>query len=95
MVAQPFLGWMHHRNYVKHQRRTKVSYGHIWFGRTLMLIGIVNGGTGLQLSGASSGPIIAYSVIGAIVFSAYTGGIVLKEVRLRGKRMDDQSAMEL
>ncbi|WZH42239.1 Cytochrome b561 domain-containing protein [Fusarium acuminatum] len=95
MVAQPFLGWFHHRNYVKHQRRTKVSYGHIWLGRTLMVIGIINGGTGLKLSGASSGPIVAYSVIGAIVFSAYTGGVVLKEVRLRGKRMDDQSAMEL
>lgn len=95
MVVQPILGWIHHRNYVKYERRTKVSYGHIWFGRALMFIGIINGGTGLQLSGASSGPIIAYSVIGAIVFSIYTGGVVLKEVRLRGREVDDQSVMEL
>jgi hypothetical protein len=95
MAVQPILGWIHHRNYVKHQRRTKVSYGHIWFGRALMVIGIINGGTGLQLSGASSGLIIAYSVIGAIVFSVYTGGVILKEVRLRGKEMDDQRVMEL
>ncbi|CEI67553.1 hypothetical protein FVEN_g5648 [Fusarium venenatum] len=95
MVVQPILGWIHHRNYVKFQQRTKVSYGHIWFGRALMFIGIINGGTGLQLSGASSGPIIAYSVIGAIVFSIYTGGVVLKEVRLRGREINHQSTMEL
>ncbi|KAF4944219.1 hypothetical protein FSARC_14734 [Fusarium sarcochroum] len=94
IVIQPILGWIHHRNYIKYQRRTKISHGHIWFGRVLMVIGIINGGTGLQLSGASTGPIVAYSVIGVIVFSVYTVGVIFKEVKLRRKETDEHhSAM--
>lgn len=96
IIIQPILGWIHHRNFVKYQQRTKISHVHIWFGRLLMVIGIINGGTGLQLSGASTGPIVAYSVIGAVVFSLYTVGVIVKQVKLRRKSADERhSGMEL
>ncbi|EEU36100.1 uncharacterized protein NECHADRAFT_64607 [Fusarium vanettenii 77-13-4] len=85
MILQPVLGWLHHRNYVKFQKRTPVSHGHLWYGRVLMIIGIINGGIGLQLASASAGLIAAYSVVGIIVFSLYVAGAVRKEMARRKK----------
>lgn len=53
VVGQPLLGWLHHRKYQIEGHRTAVSYLHIWNGRALMVMGIVNGGLGLRISGAS------------------------------------------
>ncbi|KAH7169850.1 uncharacterized protein B0J16DRAFT_359157 [Fusarium flagelliforme] len=83
MIMQPVLGWTHHRNYVKYQRPTFISYGHLWYGRALMVVGIINGGIGLQLSSAPMGLIIAYAVIGVVVLFMNTAGAVHKEVKLR------------
>ncbi|KAM5344133.1 hypothetical protein ACJ41O_012670 [Fusarium nematophilum] len=83
MILQPILGWMHHRNYVKYQRRTLISYGHLWYGRALMIIGIANGGVGLQLAEASTGFVAAYAVVGVVIFSIYTAGAIYKERKLR------------
>ncbi|KAI1119664.1 iron reductase domain protein [Nemania sp. NC0429] len=82
--VQPFGGYLHHRYYVKYQKRGLVSYGHIWYGRVLILLGIVNGGLGLQLAGASRSLVIAYSVVAAVIFTAYAGGAVWGE--LKGRR---------
>ncbi|KAM0431313.1 hypothetical protein ACHAPT_005287 [Fusarium lateritium] len=102
MILQPVLGWLHHRNYVKYQRRTVVSYGHLWYGRVLMIVGIINGGIGLQLAGASTGLKAAYAVVGIVVFLIYTAGAVRKEMMLykRNKGMEQldynsNSALEL
>lgn len=100
MIVQPVLGWMHHRNYVKFQRRTTISHAHIWYGRGIMIFGIINGGLGLNLSGASTTLIIAYSVVGVVVSMIYTGGAIHKMVQQRRKEhqpMSDtsNSALEL
>lgn len=71
MVIQPFLGFAHHRNYVQTQSRGAVSHAHIWWGRGLLVLGVVNGGLGLQLSNERNSLVIAYSVIGGIVFLLY------------------------
>lgn len=71
MVIQPFLGFAHHANFVKTQSRGAVSYAHIWFGRALLVLGVVNGGLGLQLSAERNSLVIAYSVIAGIVFLLY------------------------
>ena len=55
------------------QGRGLVSYVHIWWGRILMVLGVVNGGLGLQLAQESNGPVIAYAVIAAVVFVVYAG----------------------
>ncbi|CVK97718.1 related to cellobiose dehydrogenase [Fusarium mangiferae] len=81
MIIQPILGGLHHRNFVKHQRRTGISHAHIWYGRALMILGIVNGGLGLQLAGASMKLIIGYGVVGLVTFLMYTAGAVRKMLR--------------
>ncbi|KAI1180637.1 iron reductase domain protein [Nemania sp. FL0916] len=83
--VQPIGGFIHHFYFMKHQKRGLVSYGHIWYGRILMVLGIVNGGLGLQLASASHSLVIAYSVVAAVVFAAYIGSATYGEIqRSRG-----------
>ena len=77
MGLQPILGFLHHRHYAKHQGRGIISHAHIWYGRALMIIGIVNGGLGLELAGKTSGAwLIAYCVVASVVVAAYIASIV-------------------
>lgn len=81
---QPFLGYAHHLLYKKYQRRTAVSHIHIWYGRVLLVFGIINGGLGLRLAMDTTGSfVIAYSVVAAITGLAYLIGIGYGEVRKR------------
>ncbi|GAB0132891.1 hypothetical protein EsDP_00001312 [Epichloe bromicola] len=77
MGIQPVLGWLHHLHYVKTQSRGGFSYAHIWYGRGLMILGIVNGGLGLQAANPSTRFIVAYSVIAGITSIIYTASIAV------------------
>ena len=72
MAIQPVLGILHHRHYVKTQGRGLISYVHIWWGRVLMALGVINGGLGLVLSGERDSLRIAYGVVAAITFLVYS-----------------------
>lgn len=78
MAIQPILGFVHHKQYVKHQKRSVVSHVHIWYGRILMILGIINGGLGLQLASGRKSFIIAYSVVAAIVSLLYVAGTLIR-----------------
>ncbi|PNP61021.1 hypothetical protein FNYG_14254 [Fusarium nygamai] len=92
MVIQPILGGLHHRNFAKHQCRTGISHAHIWYGRALMILGIVNGGLGLQLAGASKKLIVGYGVVGLVTSLMYTAGAVRK--MLRGAKKHQHEPMK-
>lgn len=70
---QPLLGVAHHLHFRKNGGRGAISHVHIWYGRILMLLGVVNGGLGLQLANARNSFVIAYSVVAAVLFVAYAG----------------------
>ena len=42
LVIQALLGYQHHRNYKKTGQRTLVSHSHLWIGRTVIVLGMVN-----------------------------------------------------
>ncbi|KAI1294538.1 iron reductase domain protein [Xylaria venustula] len=84
--VQPIGGYIHHLYYVKYQKRGLVSHGHIWYGRILLVLGIVNGGLGLQLASAGQSLVIAYSVVAAVIFAAYIGGAIFGEVKRHRSR---------
>ena len=42
LFVQAFLGYQHHRNYRKTGHRTMVSHSHLWAGRMVIVIGMVN-----------------------------------------------------
>jgi hypothetical protein len=71
MVVQPALGFAHHSYYKKHKERGSISYVHIYYGRALMLLGVINGGLGLQLAAAPQAFITAYIVVAAVIAALY------------------------
>jgi low temperature requirement protein LtrA len=73
MLLQPFLGYIHHRQYLAKQKPTAWTHLHVWYGRILILLGIINGGLGLKL--ASDTP--AHSLAGVIVYSILAGVVGL------------------
>ena len=42
LVVQALLGYKHHRDFKKTGRRTAVSLAHLWLGRIVMALGMVN-----------------------------------------------------
>lgn len=100
---QPILGAVHHRVYkkrvlnaqagerTKEPGRTWVGRVHLWLGRLLIVLGMVNGGLGIRLasfspfqSDATSNKAgIAYGVIAAVVFALYLIFVIVFEVRRR------------
>ncbi|KAG5942080.1 hypothetical protein E4U59_001363 [Claviceps monticola] len=89
---QPVLGWLHHQYYVQHQRRGTVSHAHVWFGRILIILGMINGGLGLQLAGNDRAFVIAYCVILAVFAASYLASVVLGTVSRRSKRERQSSS---
>lgn len=81
LAVQPILGWLHHQYFLKNQRRGLISHAHIWYGRVLMVLGIVNGGLGLQLADAPKAFIVAYSVVAGITSILYVAGTLVGEMR--------------
>jgi hypothetical protein len=88
---QPIFGIIHHVNYLKTQRRGIFGYLHQWYGRALMIIGIVNGGLGLQLGDAPTRYIIAYSVVAGVTAIIYGVSIIFGAV-IRGRRDEPKHA---
>lgn len=83
LILQPFIGLTHHLRYKKTQRRGIWTRIHRWYGRALIILGMINGGLGLQLANNTTGGKIAYGVIAGISGSAFLGLIVWSELQNR------------
>lgn len=94
LLFQPFLGFIHHFAFKKYSRRVVWSYGHIWLGRIVITLGIINGGLGLQLAqrtghfAPSNGAVIGYSVAAAIMWLLYVAAAIY------GERKRSRSSVE-
>lgn len=78
---------------MKKQRQSKWTFVHVWYGRVLIILGMINGGLGLQL--ATDGPayktagMIAYAVIAGISGVAFLSAIAVSTMRKTGKSTED------
>lgn len=81
MVLQPILGALHHTSYKRQGRRGALSHVHVWYGRALMILGIINGGLGLQLARANMAFRTAYIVLAAVIAGPYFLAIPWLEMR--------------
>jgi hypothetical protein len=82
LFFQPLGGILHHVGYKRHGQRTIVSYGHIWMGRILITLGMINGGLGLRLAdNASRGECIAYGVVAGIIWLLWMIVAAFGEIR--------------
>ncbi len=81
VLAQPVLGRLHHNGYKATGGRTAFSHLHMWVGRLLITLGVINGGLGFLLAGnTSSGP-IAYAVVAAVFYLTYVVSAFVSERR--------------
>jgi len=88
LLVQAVLGQLHHMEYVKTGKRSLWSYGHIWFGRTVIVCAIINGGIGLSIvetsrGKASPGQKAAYAIIAVLVAITYAAGYWWTQMRNR------------
>jgi hypothetical protein len=87
LFFQPILGLMHHFQFTKYSRRTIWSYGHLWLGRVVITLGIINGGLGMLLAKEtgfyvpSTGQIAAYAVVASVMWLAWVAASVVGERR--------------
>jgi uncharacterized membrane protein YhaH (DUF805 family) len=66
-------------------RRSYFGLGHIWYGRILIICGVINGGLGLQLSANSPDGNIAYSVVAGAMFALYVVVILVTGLKRNRK----------
>ncbi|KAK3622612.1 hypothetical protein LTR56_022077 [Elasticomyces elasticus] len=106
LFFMPIVGTIHHKMFKKVQKRTMWSYGHIFTGRIGIVLGMVNGGLGLQLANAESAYTIAYGVFAGLMGAGYISVIVFAELKRakgssktsgtfgsdEGKRLDRQGS---
>ncbi|KAI0386011.1 hypothetical protein F5Y04DRAFT_161571 [Hypomontagnella monticulosa] len=88
------LGYVHHLKFKSLKRRTIWSYIHLWFGRISITLGIINGGLGLRLAGASDSIIIAYSVVGGIAWLLWVVTAIMGEMQRRKKTVGHSHGAE-
>jgi len=77
-LIQPVLGLWHHLQFRKTGSRGSISWTHIWYGRALMVLAVVNGGLGLQLAANTINGEIVYGVLAGVIGLAYILLVVVK-----------------
>ncbi|KAK0721955.1 hypothetical protein B0T26DRAFT_643600, partial [Lasiosphaeria miniovina] len=92
LLPQPILGWLHHRRFKQVQRRQFWSYLHIFNGRIGVTVGIINGGLGLQLAGASADRKRTYIIVAAVIWTLWMLVAIFAEMRrLRSGRRAERA----
>ncbi|KAI1165582.1 hypothetical protein F5B18DRAFT_610236 [Nemania serpens] len=79
VIAQLVLGYLHHRIYKKTQQPTKMAPIHVWLGRVVILLGIVNGFTGFPLALSPNYDFALLGVVAAVL-PAFLLILLLKKV---------------
>ena len=67
LLFQLVFGYLHHQRYQQLGRRTLFSHLHLWTGRVVIILGMVNASLGFVLSGSNG-----YAGVSAIVAAAMT-----------------------
>lgn len=111
---QPIFGFVHHRIYKKRSQkiasgkptkapgRTPVGRVHLWVGRILIALGIINGGLGIRLASfspfqtdaTSQKASIAYGTVAGVMFLLYLICVIAFEVRRARFQLAEQEERE-
>ncbi|KAF2669851.1 CBD9-like protein [Microthyrium microscopicum] len=81
LLCQGPLGWLHHRWFVMKDRRTVFSHLHLWFGRLVIPLGMVNAVFGLLLASAPVWKLALYCAVASTFLFMYCVAIVIGERR--------------
>lgn len=81
---QPITGFIHHLRFKSVGRRTLWSYAHMFWGIPVITLGIINGGFGLQLNGASTTYIVVYAIFAVLIWLTWMCISVFAQIK-RGR----------
>ena len=68
---------------MKTQQRGIFGWVHLWYGRILIVLAVINGGLGLRLAANTKNGETAYGVIAAVMGLSYIGVVVFTSMRNR------------
>lgn len=89
LFTQPFSGLLHHRLFKKHGTRTWAWWTHTSIGRAAILLGLINGGLGLQWAAPTpTRYYVVYGVFAGLAGAAFLAAVVFGEVKRHGKNGD-------
>ncbi|KAI2703463.1 hypothetical protein CBS147333_8803 [Penicillium roqueforti] len=71
ILFQPAMGVLQHRFFRKTGRKGPFAYTHRWFGRLMMILGIINVGLGFKLAKAPRRAVIATSIVAGVIAMVY------------------------
>ena len=75
--AQPIFGVIHHKQFIKTQKKGWANKTHVWFGRALLILGIINGGLGFQLAqNTSTNQNVIYVIVVMLIALLYVGALI-------------------
>jgi hypothetical protein len=88
IAFQPLLGLLQHLNYRKNGTKSPSAYAHRWLGRTLIILGIINGGLGFMFAGIGNpgvptAAVVAYGAIAGFMGIVYILTLLLSATRLK------------
>jgi hypothetical protein len=87
-IIQPLGGLLHHLLYRKQGKRTAAGHLHIWLGRAVLILAVINGGLGIQLASGGKNAEIAYGTVSGAIFLFYIAVFAMAFGRSGGKSMD-------
>jgi hypothetical protein len=77
VVFQPAMGVLQHRFFRRTGGKGIFAYTHRWFGRLLIILGIINAGLGFKLAHGPRGAVIAASVVAGVIALGYVAVVWL------------------
>ncbi|SMQ52532.1 unnamed protein product [Zymoseptoria tritici ST99CH_3D7] len=92
LFVQPITGLVHHRLFKRTNARSASSWVHLTTGRSIIILGLINGGLGLQLAGQSRAVYIAYGVVAGVVGLVYLAAIIFGERKRSSTRSDSSQS---
>jgi hypothetical protein len=84
-IIQPVTGLAHHLLYKSVGRPNKATYPHVWWGRAIITLGVINGGIGLQLARCTTETTIGYGTGAGFVWILWMSVILMAFIRSRKK----------
>jgi hypothetical protein len=79
VVFQPAMGVLQHRFFRRTGGKGIFAYTHRWFGRLLIILGIINAGLGFKLAHGPRGAVIAASVVAGVIALGYVAVVWLRQ----------------
>ncbi|KXJ90839.1 hypothetical protein Micbo1qcDRAFT_163485 [Microdochium bolleyi] len=88
VFGQFTLGVLHHRNFKKTQQKTKLAPIHVWLGRLILVLGVINGFLGFTLSQAV---FYNYILLGLVLAIFPLFGVILAIRKCLSKKFDKEN----